>query len=452
VTVAAAPRIRVVASVFGTLKLMQMYGRRHGATLKALEGLAEALRNVAGDESEVTLGVRGQRIQVDEQTLRAAECGHLAASFLVEEFRRRGISRIRFSSEVTAADLDGFANAFLEIDLNLPDPAARLTAACYAAGARGVVIEAAATLDESVVLEERRESAMRTYLSGLRAFREVLRADGLADTGKVRRARRAVQDLVERFLEDETAVLALAQIRSFDVRLFNHSLNVCVYALALGQRLSFSRRQLGELGLAALFHDIGKTAAPAAENRLHPVRGALMLLGTGSAQEGILKAAIAAYEHHAQYDLAGYPEVPHETHVLSRIVAIADCFEALTSARSGGAAVAPDEAFSLMRSRAGTLFDPLLLKVFINALGIYPAGTLVELTSGEIAIVTGAPQEAPPDRPRVRVLRTAGGVAPPETAIDLGARDEAGAFLRAIRRSVPPHEVFGSVSEFVASI
>jgi HD-GYP domain-containing protein (c-di-GMP phosphodiesterase class II) len=454
----------VVAALFGTLKLMQMYGRRHRASAKALEGLLEAVREAAGGEAETSIGVRGQRIQVNDRPIRSAECGALAAAFFAEEFARRRISRIRMAADVTPADLDAFASAFLELDLNLPDPAERLIAACFSAGVRGVTVEAATHDETTAALMERRESAMRVYLSGLRAFQDVLRADGLSDSRKVRRARRSVQDLVERFLEDESTVLALAQIHAFDEKLFNHSLNVCLFALSIGQRIGLSRRQLGELGLAALFHDIGKTAVslPSGPSdppereieqaRRHPARGARMLLATGSAQEGLLKAAIAAYEHHCQYDCGGYPPIDRVPHLLARIVAIADCFEALTSARAGRRALAPHEAFALMRGKAGTLFDPLLLKVFLNALGVYPTGTLVELSSGEVALVSGTPGDTAPDRPRVRVMRTARGALAPETLVDLAETGPDGAFVRSIARSVAAHEVFASVAEFVAAI
>jgi HD-GYP domain-containing protein (c-di-GMP phosphodiesterase class II) len=298
---------------------------------------------------------------------------------------------------------------------------------------------------------------MRTYMRGLRAFRDVLRLDGVHDHTKLRRARRAVQGLVDSFLEDEAAVLALAQIRGHDVKLFHHSLNVCIHALLIGQRLGMTRRQLGELGLAGLFHDLGKTVPLSEEEkgrghwralRAHPARGARLLLEDGTAHEGMLKAAIAAYEHHAHFDRSGFPAIDHELHLTSRIVAIADCYEALTGPRPyREVPYTPYDALSLMQTRAGTIFDPLLLKVFVNALGAYPVGSLVQLESGEIAIVCAGPERAGQlDRPRVRVVRTASGTLPPDTGLDLSATEYR------ISRTLQSNEVFDSVSEFVSAI
>ncbi|MHC4547556.1 MAG: hypothetical protein ACYTEZ_02170 [Planctomycetota bacterium] len=244
------PQRRLVAALFGTLKLTQMYGRGHNATADALRSLAGAVANAAGQEGEVAVSVRGKRLQVNGRTMRASECGALALSFLAEEWIKRGIEHVRFRPTVEAEDLGVFTASFLELDLSLPNPVERLVSACATGGCKGISVERRTEESrEPVMLEERREHVMRTYLQGLRAFKEVLRCDSLPDHSKLRRARRAVQGVVDAFLGDETAVLALAQIRGHDVKLFHHSLNVCIYALLIGQRLGMTRRQLGELGL-----------------------------------------------------------------------------------------------------------------------------------------------------------------------------------------------------------
>jgi HD-GYP domain-containing protein (c-di-GMP phosphodiesterase class II) len=452
---------RLVGSLFGTIKLMQMYGAAHDASQRALRNLHDAVRGLTGAGEEATVGVRGSRLQVNGHPMRAAECGNLALAFLCSEWNRRGIQCVRFLPTVDPAEVAAFATAFLEVDLTRPKPADRFIAAVAVAGVTGIVLERREDVEEEpVVLEERRESAMRAYLRGLRAFKEVLRFEGFRDRAKVLRARRAVQALVDRFLEDESAVLALAQIRGYDVKLFHHSLNVAIYALALGQGIGMSRRQLGALGLAALFHDLGKTVAPPGGAQSpdaiprHPERGALLILEGGTAQEGMLKAAIAAYEHHARHDRTGFPPIGHDLHVVSRIVAIADSYEALTSSRDyRDAPYTSHDALAHLRTKAGTHFDPLLLKVFTRALGTYPVGSMVELDSGELAVVTERPGDAGDvDRPQVRVVRPEKGTLEPETVVDLADCDHAGVHLRAVARSLPAHEVLERVGEMVAAI
>ncbi len=446
-TESLAPR-RLVACLFGTLKLMQLYGRRHVATAGAIASLYEAV-HAAAEEGEARVAARGRRLQVNGNTMRARECGALALGYIASEWGKRGIEQVRFQREAGIADVEAFVAAFLEVDVTRPEPAERLAAALGSAGTRGILVERLAPEQrEPVLLEERRESVMRAYLRGLRAFKEVLRCDGLRDRAKLRRARRAVQGVVDSFLEDEQAVLALAQIRTFDVKLFHHSLNVCVYALLIGQRLKMSRRQLAELGLAALFHDLGKTSPAGGtaeeEERRHPARGARMLLEEGTTLEGMLKAAVAAFEHHVGCDRSGFPEIDHEPHFVSRIVAIADAYDALTSAPPP---LSPPDALARMLARAD--FDPLLLKLFVNALGIYPVGSLVELSTGEVAIVSGPPAtNAWLDRPRVRILKRGEGGLEPQTELDLSASPA----TQRIARSLQPGTVFADALEHVAAL
>jgi HD-GYP domain-containing protein (c-di-GMP phosphodiesterase class II) len=305
---------------------------------------------------------------------------------------------------------------------------------------------------------------MHAYLRGLRAFKEVLRGDGMQDRTKLRRARRAVQSLVDTFLEDETAVLALAQIRGHDVKLFHHSLNVCIQALLIGQRLGMTRRQMGELGLAALFHDLGKTVtrpdAGGSESsappdlRAHPSCGARLLLQQATVHEGMLKAAVAAYEHHVHYDGSGFPDVGYTPHLVSRIVAIADCYETLTSSHTHTKLLhTPYDALFLMQSKAGTLFDPLIFKVFVNAVGIYPVGSLVKLTSGEYAIVAEGPADPTfLDQPKVRIVKTSEGTLEPSEVIDLAEQSDDQPAPRGITGAAAPHEVFDNVAEYVSAI
>ncbi len=459
------PHRRLVAALFGTLKLMQMYGREHDASRDGLSNLLQTI-HAAIEDNESRVGIRGSRVQVNGRTMRTADCGTLALGFLSAEWSRRMIEIVRFRSDITLDDLSGFGIAFLDVDVSRDDVFEQLVKECARRGVRNVTIEKLEEITpEPVVLEDRRQNAMRGYLRGLRAFKEVLSFKGLDDKKNQRRARRAVQGLVDRFLEDETAVLALAQIRSHDVKLFQHSLHVCLYSLLVGQRLGMSRRQLGELGLAALFHDLGKTEHE--ENRTrpgpkkqwstfkdHPAVGARLLLEEGTVHEGMLKAAIVAYEHHAQFDRNGFPRVDYALHLTSRVVAIADCYESLTTTRAyREIPYTTQEALSLMQAKSGTLFDPVLFKVFVNALGVYPVGTLVELSTGEVGIVQVSPSgDAKPSQPTVRIVVTATGELPPETDVNLAETDERDEPLRSILRTLAHHEVFGSVGDYVAAM
>ncbi|MEM8884062.1 MAG: HD domain-containing phosphohydrolase [Planctomycetota bacterium] len=440
---------RLVAGLFGTLKLMQMYGPDNDATKDALDNLRAAVEEAA-QESEAVVVVRGSRVLINGRLMRASECGALALAFLASEFARRKVHSIRIASRVPVHELSTLTMRFLDLDASRPEPCQQLIAQLGAAGVEHIQVEARAEADDSpVLLEERRRAAMKTYLRGLRAFRDVLRLDGIEDRARIRRARRAVHGLVDRFLEDESAVLALAQIRGYDQKLFHHSLNVCLFALALGQKLGLTRRQLGDLGMAALFHDIGKTVpAEAGAPDRHPELGARLLLAEGTAHEGILKAAIVAYEHHAHLDGGGRPRIDHEPHLFSRVVAIADCYEQLTTTRNYEeppltSAAALDE----MQSRAGSEFDALLLKAFAGVVGLFPVGSLVELESGDYAVVVDAPgRDAPAEKPCVRLVDPVEAPRGGGDVIDLATTPG-----HRIKRAVSPHEIFETLEKFVSA-
>ncbi|MFQ5845509.1 MAG: HD-GYP domain-containing protein, partial [Planctomycetota bacterium] len=408
-----SPSARLVAALFATLKLMGMYERNHVAVTRAVEALAAAVHAAAENDGEVSVSLRGQRIQVQGRRIRAAEAGLMAVQYLAVELGRRRIESLHFSASVTLGQLTAFAAAFLDLDLDREDPPEDLRAALAIAKADRAIraVEQQEEAYGRAPLSPVQDAALRAYLQGMRVFRTVLRGRHVFDRGKLRLTRRAVQTLVDRFLEDDSALLALTRIQRHDRYLFQHSLHVCVFSLALGARLGMSRKQLGDLGLAALFHDLGKTV-PGGEGedaretvRQHPVRGARLLLRLAGPHEGMLKATIAAYEHHAHYDGSGFPAIEHPQHLVSRIVAIADCFESLTSGRPfRPIPYTPHDAFQLMRAKAGLLFDPILLKLFVQAVGLYPVGSLVQLDPGEIGmVVRNAREEDEGKRPVIRI-------------------------------------------------
>ena len=136
---------------------------------------------------------------------------------------------------------------------------------------------------------------------------------------------------------------------------------------------------------------------------------------------------VASFEHHMNYNASkgGYPKVrnPYRPHVIGRIVAIADCFDAMTTKRIYVKKAMPrDKALSYMLSQAGSKFDPVLLRLFANMIGVYPVGTIVRLASGRLAVVI-APSEAPDQshRPRVRPITDENGIEREFPEIDLSA-------------------------------
>jgi HD-GYP domain-containing protein (c-di-GMP phosphodiesterase class II) len=257
----------------------------------------------------------------------------------------------------------------------------------------------------------------------------------------VRKSKRVVQGLVDVLLQDENTLLGLTTLRSHDEYTYSHCVNVCILALSIGQRLGYERTHLSELGVAALFHDVGKADIPleilnktgdfTPEDwrviRRHPVYGVKSLLRLKGLDDVSTKIVIAGFEHHLNYDLSGYPKiaVPRKLTLFGRIISLADCYDAMTASRVySRVPLAPDKALSLMAAKAGTVYDPLLLKVFADTMGVYPVGTIVRFDTGELAVVIGS--HPTPDRrahPLVTLIRDAAGAEVDGDTLDLADQD-----------------------------
>jgi HD-GYP domain-containing protein (c-di-GMP phosphodiesterase class II) len=139
----------------------------------------------------------------------------------------------------------------------------------------------------------------------------------------------------------------------------------------------------------------------------HPMIGAEML----AQMPGVDKSAlVTVLEHHMRFDGLGYPTrvPPRPQHLASRIVAVADAYDAMTSQRSYSAARVQDEAMGLLVRGAGTSLDPVLVRLFVNMLGMYPPRSVVRLTTQETAIVL-RPTDGKPTLPVVRIIASSGG-------------------------------------------
>jgi hypothetical protein len=143
-----------------------------------------------------------------------------------------------------------------------------------------------------------------------------------------------------------------------------------------------------------------------------------------------------AFEHHRNYDSSGYPFASRRPDLFSRIVTIADVYDALTTQRPWRNAFMPDEALGMMTREAGKRFDPTLMKVFINTLGLYPVGTLVRLDSGELGVVIYSGGEG--ERLSRPIISLLGGDGKPSGTVDLAERTAAGAYRWSIVMTEDP--------------
>jgi HD-GYP domain-containing protein (c-di-GMP phosphodiesterase class II) len=279
---------------------------------------------------------------------------------------------------------------------------------------------------------ERARKAYEGAVDLVRDIDQIIRSGRPVASGPVRAT---VGELVDSVLMGRTAMLELTALRDYDEYTFYHSANVAILSLALGSTITSDPRFLAALGTGALLHDVGKmtvdldilnkpgTLTPDEWQcmRDHPVSGARIVART----QGLDRSAtVIVLEHHMGFDGSGYPEgAPRRRqHLASRVVAVADAYDAMTSRRSYSAARAQDEAMALIVASAGNSLDPVLVRLFVTMLGVYPPRSVVRLGDGSIAVVV-RPGEADPLRPVVKVIALQTGEIIEPHVLDLGGQD-----------------------------
>ncbi|HXF65805.1 MAG TPA: HD domain-containing phosphohydrolase [Burkholderiales bacterium] len=246
------------------------------------------------------------------------------------------------------------------------------------------------------------------------------------------RVREAVTSMTDSVVRNPDAMMLLAKMKEKDGHTLDRALGVSIYMITFGRFLQLPREQLDLLGMLGLLQDIGKVRLPAGllaksgplsedEHKIcrshveHSV--AILQQTTGLPAELPALAAL----HHERYDGSGYPKglKGQEIGLYGAIAGLVDCFDALTQPRPYGEALAPSNALGMLYSWRDTLFDGPLVEQFIQCIGIYPVGSIVELNSGEIGIVI-AQNLARRLLPRVMVVLDAKG-APlrPQKILDL---------------------------------
>lgn len=226
-----------------------------------------------------------------------------------------------------------------------------------------------------------------------------------AMTGRNRNAdiipvKETVDEILNKVMENETVMLQLTGIRDIDNYTFLHSVDVCIYAIIIGKKLGYGKDHLMSLGMGAILHDIGKCKVPVEILRkpdrltdeefhlmkMHTVYGCEIVKNTYRLST---KIANIAFQHHEKWDGSGYPMGIYNNEIdpLSRIVALADVYDALTSDRVYKKRELPHKAAEYIKSNAGILFDPFIVELFVNSIAVYAEGTLVLLSTGEVGSV-----------------------------------------------------------------
>ncbi len=447
---------QLVSQLYVVLRTVKIHEPNNTSVQNALAGFLSVLGSLTKSWGSVAIELVCGCLYVNGIRLRVDVSGYASHRYVVEMMERFGLRSITVLENFSLEELRSFACAIAQLEADGPS-FERLSAALDEKDVLNLDLSQAKPSDTDLPdpsTEEAQARAKKSFLGAVKVVKQIMNSASRFEAVKLRRAKRVVQALVDSILNDESFMFGLTTIKNHDEYTFNHCVNVCIYSVAMGQRLGFSKARLGQLGMAALFHDVGKveidwdilnkpgglTQKEWEIVKTHTLRGARLLARLCHLDERSLRAIIVAYEHHVNFDRSGYPssrpDMPLDLY--SRIVRITDAFDAMTTVRIyRSKPCSPHESVMFLLKEAGQSFDPSLVKVFVSMVGVYPVGTVLELDTAETAVVVKpAADIADVARPMVRIIAVGGGVQCGGSAVSLADTDRRGNYLRNVKHVV----------------
>jgi len=381
-------------------KFKEYLNRLHGIVQEILEDRKELVLGIIGGEAawedEIFFNLRGK------------------LGLLIDFLEKNGVERIIFQQGLRFEELREFI-----IFLTRVKRQEKISEQEYfnlhgiqniRAGRLRTMVKGEAAATEAETTRTRYQGSVQTVHNALNVVLENEEVDYLD-------LRFNVLGIMEDFVGRHQELLNLVSVKRRDLVTFVHLLNVTLLAMFFGSKLQFAKDDVLDLGIAALYHDVGKLYISLKviqkESRLsesefhqvrdHPLLGARILEAYKEAL-GVLPIVVC-YEHHLRYDMSGYPRSPYarRPHPASMMVSICDVYDALALKRSYKKDYPPEKIHEVMMLERGKIFDPQLLDKFFQFMGVWPIGSLVEMSDGRTGVVR-AVNDVDIDRPSVQVL------------------------------------------------
>jgi len=405
-----APRFQLADEILrrlaASLRSAQLYSPGHPIIARNLESLANAVQLIHDQQPAVTIGLVGEEVIVDDMPMARAD----TFGPFVRRLQQAGVERIVIERGVTIEEMTEFLAAVTTIDARDQEAAGTFPAIPHIRVGR-------------VTIEQRVEGSLtdmatirRLYSDAVSVAGDVWESAQTEGRPDATAARSMIDGLAQAVAQNRTALLALTTLKEYDHYTFTHMVNVSILTMGQARGLGIDGPLLREFGLAALMHDIGKVRTPLeilnkpdalsddefVIMKRHVVDGAEILRMTPDVPA---LAPVVAFEHHLRVDGSGYPSgvTRSSLNIGTMLCSIADVYDAMRSQRNYQKAFPTDRILAVLKRNDGTQFDQHLVRRFVQLIGIYPAGNLVRLNTGEVAVVLTvyAPD---PYRPHIRVL------------------------------------------------
>jgi putative nucleotidyltransferase with HDIG domain len=405
---------RAAMLLIASIKSVLFYPQAHPAVRQPLQELAGIFEGILKEKPEIHLGVVEGVFFLENHLFVTPNA---AVAELADRLIKKGITALTIYSGVSTDDLFHFTSILARRESTsdlIPLELEKVNVRTIRLGIDHLVY--GNSVDES-------DSApSRTYFDAINAVRDTMRdiENGRIPSGK--RINNVVDNMVSVTMKDHTTLLGLAMIKDYDNYTFNHSVNVGILALSLGAYMGMDRESLRDTNTAGLLHDIGKTRVDKnilnkpgklsddeyEQMKKHAENGAEII---AKMQEIHPRVAEAVLGHHIKHNRTGYPEWARERtfNVITEMVAVADCYDAITTIRTYSMPTLPKGAIDIMRRLSGTSLNGELVDKFEEMMGRYPVGTLVRLDTNEIALVV-RPHPMESRAPSVKIIIDANGM------------------------------------------
>ena len=266
--------------------------------------------------------------------------------------------------------------------------------------------------------------ATKAYTRALGTTKALITACRLNKKIEIEAVEEDVHNLIESVSRNRDAMMALMKLRRFDDYTYTHSLNVSVLAISAGKTLGLTETELKDLGLGTMFHDLGKSRIPGhilnKPSKLTDEEFAIMrnhaALSGDIIRDQKLKVDDIVYDiarhHHERIDGSGYPDSLKGQEAISYLVTIcglSDVYDALSSDRVYHKGRSPHEALKFIYSLRGSHFQAEWVDRFVQSVGIYPPGTVVQLNSDQVAVVMEV-DSAALNAPLVKIIADSSGL------------------------------------------
>lgn len=444
---------RLVMGLYQTIKVSQFHEFGNLAMAEPVHHFMVALEDFLRTDGSATISENESHLFVNGRRFAVSGAGFQTVAELLALLERKRVGGVRFERRLDKNGMQLFLQAFGAIPPDTADGPSFLRAwlADHGGAELGIAaLKPRPSVDARTVSVTIGTRARLLYAKLLVLLRELLGPggdDAATESFLMSRLKRALQEIVSTSEQAPLVYLGLINVKNYDDYIVNHSANVAILSILLARRLGLDRREICDLAVAAALHDQGKLRLPVellsktgdftAEDRAHmgrhPIEGVLATLRRARKLDRSIMARLTTiFEHNSASN--GYPErrPPRQLHFYSRIVAVVDAYDALTTARPFRRAYLPDEALGEIRRGVGTRFDGSVVKAFTSLLGVYPHGTLVVLSGGERGLVLHNDlSDVSKPRPIVKVLLESDGRRV-ERIVDLDERDDQGSYVRRI--------------------